>query len=275
MGAGAKSEAIRLIGAAITILDGEDAEPTDDDLYADTDTDEEDGPSRYEAAVARIDRLLDHGISRRVDHRVRQHKLDNNRWADFEASAAAEAIADRPGMAVLLGSHPSGYVRQEAVRLAHETIAAATKPESEVKVFPGLSRMLSQRSLDAISQVQEPAVAAVASLFEAEAAADNTGRMPTFVERACRELIATTRCVIDCPELVLAALGLFDSRVGRYSNNGVRDHHRHNLKEVDRRAQLLSELERLRPTLDAHTSQQAADRLVAFYEASMRPTTAV
>lgn len=257
MGAGAKSESIRLIGAAIEVIEA---------LAS--------GDGAGTEAEARVDRVLDHGISRRVDHRLRQHKVTNNPWADFEVNTTEAAVAARPGMAVVLGSHPNGHVRQEAVRLGAITVTTASSADNEVKVLPGLAGMLSQRALDPVPPVQEPAIAAVAELFANEAASDNTGRMPTSVERAGRELLATTRCITECPALTVAALDLFASRVGRYSNNGVRDHHRHNLKEVDRRAQVLTELERLRPTLveEAHTN--AADRLIAFYDESMQPTTA-
>lgn len=257
MGAGAKSESIRLITAAIEVIES---------LKSSTD--------EADDAATRVDRLLDHGISRRVDHRLRQHKLDNNPWAEFEVGTAETTAAARPGMLVLLGSHPNGHVRQEAVRLGAAVVAAAADSGTDVKVLPGLARMLAQRSLDAIAPVREPAIQAVATLFATEMASDNDGRMPTSVERAGRELLATTRCVVECPALVESALDLFAARVGRYSNNGVRDHHRHNLKEVDRRAQVLAELQRLRETLTDGPQAQAADRLIAFYDASMRPTTA-
>lgn len=257
MGAGAKSESIRLIGAAIEVVEALES-----------------GGDASVEAEARVDRVLDHGISRRVDHRLRQHKVENNPWADLKVAAAASAVEARPGMAVVLGSHPNGHVRQEAVRLAAITVDTASDPDNEVRVSPGLAGMLSQRALDPVPPVRELATAAVAALFATEAASDNTGRMPTSVERAGRELLATTRCITECPELTIAALDLFASRVGRYSNNGVRDHHRHNLKEVDRRSQVLTELARLRPTLNVEAQTQAADRLIAFYDESMHPTSA-
>lgn len=258
MGAGAKSEAIRLISAAIEVIEGiASGEEPDDEI------------------TTRIDRVLDHGVSRRVDHRLRQHKADNNVWADFDVAQIESALAARPGLAVVLGSHPNGYVREEAVRLAAKTVDAAAEADSDVKVLPGLAQMLSQRALDPVPTVQARAIDAVAALMATEASSDNTGRLPTAVERACRELVGTTKCIGAYPQLVGQALDLFALRVGRYSNNGIRDHHRHNLKEVDRRTQLLTELEHLRPALTDETAQHAADRLIEFYQASMRPTSAV
>ncbi len=269
MGAGAKSEAIRLTAAAIEILGARaDENPAGDDAV-------------HNETVARVDRLLEHGISRRVDHRVRQRQLANNPWADLAVAAAEDAVAATPGMLVLLGSHPNGYIRQEAVRLATAALVEAAKTDpaptdsgASSKVLPGVTRMLAQRALDSSPQVRSAASEAVRLLFVNELASDNTGRMPTNVERAGRELLAHVRCVVEWPGLVETALDLFDNRVGRYSNNGVRDHHRHNLREVDRRSQLLADLRKLRPTIEESVPQHAADRLIDFYERSMHPTQA-
>ncbi len=247
MGAGAKSEAIRLIGSASAVMEeiagGEPAEAEH---------------------LNRIGRLLDHGISHRVDHQIRQRDTSASSWSSLEVDGVAAIAEAEPNMLVMLGSHKSGYVRQESARLAIPIVEAGT-------ARPGLTRMLAQRALEVIPSIKEVGTAGVAALFAQELASDNTGRLPTAVERAAREITENTKCAEQCPELVMSALDLFELRVGRYSNNGSRDHHRHNLKEVDRREQIMSEMKRTSGDLTNEASIAAAERVIAFYQASMSP----
>ncbi len=256
MGAGAKSEAIRLVMSANELICG-----AADGLEVD-DTHRE-----------RIVRALDHGISRRVDHRIRQTHTDAPAWYDLGAEQVTALVATDPGMVVVLGSHPNGRVREAAVRLARSWIAP-TDPATTRKPPAGVTRMLAQRALDATPPVRTAAIELVAELFAHEMNPAFRGRMPTGVERAAREIVAQTKSVTLCPELVDAALDLFACRIGRYSVDGVRDHHQHTLQEVDRREQVLGELRRLVPELTDEASIAAANRLVDFYERSMRPVRA-
>ncbi len=249
MGGGAKNEAVRLIGSAnavLTEIDG--GEPADGEHHN------------------RIGRLLDHGISHRVDHQIRQRDTRETAWSLVEPTDVARLADAEPNMLVVLGSHKSGYVRQEAARLGRPIV-------EDGNARPGVTRMLAQRALEAIPDIRAVGADGVAALFAMELASENTGRLPTAVERAAREITEHTKCAHLCPELVTTALDLFERRVGRYSNNGSRDHHRHNLKEVDRREQILSEVRRTADELEGD-ALAVGQRLIAFYEASMTPTRA-
>ncbi len=258
MGAGAKSEAVRLALVA---------DQTIESIVVGRQVDDE--------VKRKVARLLDHGISRRVDHRIRQVRPEPNAWTDVTADRVAGVVAVEPGMVVLLGSHRSGHVRQAAVELATSWIidpaTAEADPPERRKPAAGVARMLAQRSFDPAPPVSDAARSLVATLFSLEQNSGYQGRMPTGVERAAREVVGQSRSVSACPELVMAALDLFETRVGRYSAGGARDHHRHTLQEVDRRAQVLAELEKLIPELEDPESIAASARLVDFYQRSLQP----
>ncbi len=247
MGGGARSEAIRLIGSAVAVLaeleGGDSAEPEHHN---------------------RIGRLTDHGISRRVDHQIRQRDTGDSAWSSVEVADIARIAEADQNLLVVLGSHKSGYIRQEAARLGIAIVESGS-------ARPGITRMLAQRALDSIPDIRTVGADGVAALFAMELSSDNEGRLPTAVERGAREITEHTKSPELCPELVMNALDLFEQRVGRYSNNGSRDHHRHNLKEVDRREQILSELRRTHDQLEDERAITAGQRLIAFYEASMTP----
>ncbi len=251
VGSGAKAEAERLVASASAVI----SEIAGDGA----------APSEHKN---RIGRLIDHGISRRVDSQIRQRSKPGSAWAGLEATAV-EALAEaEPNLLVMIGSHPSGYVRQEAARLALPIVDAGDPR-------PGIARLLSQRALDAIPSVREVARAGVEAMFAAELARTDEGWMPRGTERGAREIVEQVRCVELCPELVDTALDLFASRTGRYAlSKGVFDHHRHNRKEVDRRAQLLADLQKISSDLDPGPQQAAAHRLIDFYEASLTPVRA-
>ncbi len=253
MGAGAKNEAIRLTEAANALIAAlDEGRPVSDDDHV------------------RMVRLLEHGLSRRVDHRIRQLHLDTPAWSGLRPERVAAIAALEPGLAVLMGSHPDGFVRQAAVEGARSWLASADgSPPARPPV--GLTRMLAQRALDAIPPVGQAARQAVAELFATESEPDHRGRMRNGVERAAREIVAQTRSVVVCPDLVIAALDLFDTHVGRYSITGTPDHHRHTLREVDRREQVLAELGALLPQLTGEASRSAAVRLIDFYQRSLTP----
>ncbi len=253
MGAGAKQEAIRLVSAA-------------NDLITSLDTAEPVAPDHRD----RMARLLDHGMSRRVDHRIRQLHLDASAWSGLRPDRVEALSANEPGMLVVLGSHPDGQIRQASVELARSSLVP-TDGSPRRKPPVGLTRMLAQRALDATPQVSAAARGAVAALFAEELMSEHRGRLPNGVERAAREIVAQTRSVTACPELVTAALDLFDSRTGRYSTTGVPDHHRHTLQEVDRREQVLAELQALLPDLTSEAAREIGRRLVDFYRRSLTP----
>ncbi len=256
MGAGAKSEAIRLVESANQLIESADAGTVLDEMHRD-----------------RVVRALDHGLSRRVDHRIRQTHGLAPAWFELAVERVGSLAEADPGMVVVLGSHPNGHVREAAVRLARPWITP-TDPTLTRKAPVGITRMLAQRALDPTPPVRAAAIELVAELFAHEMNPSYRGRMPTGVERAAREIVAQTRSVVLCPELVDSALDLFACRIGRYSIDGVRDHHQHTLQEVDRREQVLNELRRLLPDLTAPASIDAANRLVDFYQRSMRPVRA-
>lgn len=253
MGAGAKSEAIRLTSAANDLIERFEAgEPLTDVL------------------TDRMARLHDHGISRRVDHRIRQLSTQPAAWSAISAEQVGPVASLAPGMLVLLGSHPNGHVRQVAVEIATARLLPADSSVGR-KAPVGLTRMLARRALDPTPQVREASQSALALLFANELTFADGTRMPNGIERATREIVAQTRSVTVCSHLVDAALDLFDSRVGRYSVDGVRDHHQHTLQEVDRRAQVLGELEVMLPRLDDEAALATGTRLADFYRRSLRP----
>ncbi|MEZ5379583.1 MAG: hypothetical protein R2733_23990 [Acidimicrobiales bacterium] len=255
MGAGAKSEAIRLVESANQLIVAASS-----------------GGDVADAHTERIRRALDHGLSRRVDHRVRETHIEAPGWYDLTADEVDGLVANEAGMLVVLGSHPNGRIREAAVHLA-QPIVEPTDPNAR-KPPAGVTRMLAQRSLDPTPPVREAAISLVAALFRNELRPEFSGRMPTGVERAAREIVAQSRAVVRCPQLVEAALDLFACRIGRYSVDGVRDHHQHTLTEVDRREQVLAELRRLVTTLDDEAQIAAGNRLIEFYERSLRPVRA-
>lgn len=255
MGAGAKGEAIRLVSSANELIVSTDGEAVD------------------EGHRERVVRAHDHGISRRVDHRIRQTNIEAPSWFDLDSDRVEGLVSADPGMLVILGSHPNGRIRETAVRAAAPWIMP-TDPGTTRKPPAGITRMLAHRSLDVAPQVREAAVELVAALFERELNPEFSGRMPTGVERAAREIVGQTKAVILCPQLVDAALELFACRIGRYSVVGVRDHHQHTLQEVDRREQVLGELRKVAAELTEDASIASAARLVDFYERSLRPVRA-
>ncbi len=253
MGTGAKSEAIRLTAVGNDVIElVERGEPLNELL--------EDLTSR----------LLEHGLSRRVDHRIRQLSSPPAAWSALTHDRVPSIAETVPGMIVLLGSHPNGRVRQAAVERASGLLFT---PEGGVgrKAPVGLTRMLARRALDATPQVQTAAESTVAALFANEATFAHGTRMPNGIERATREIVAQTKSLSVCPQLVDAALDLFDSRTGRYSLDDVRDHHQHTLQEVDRRKQVLAELESMLPGIDDEAVHATGVRLADFYRQSMRP----
>ncbi len=256
MGAGAKSEAIRLVESANQLIASVG-----------------DGASVAEAHHERASRALDHGLSRRVDHRIRQTHIDAPAWDDVTLEQIDALVATDPGLLVILGSHPNGRIREAAIRGSASWINPDER-ETTRKPPAGVTGMLAHRALDATPPVRDAAVELVAELFAHEMNPEFRGRMPTGVERAAREIVAQTKAVILCPRLVDAALDLFACRIGRYSVAGVRDHHQHTLQEVDRRGQVLDELRRVVPDLTDEFSIAAAARLLDFYERSLRPVRA-
>lgn len=258
MGAGAKSEAIRLVESANQVLGATSVR----DLDAE--------PSVHRT---RMEHAFDHGLTRRVDQRVRQTKIEAPHWFALTAEGAEAAIDADRSLVVVLGSHPDGHVRAAATRAGADRLANP-HPDETRKPSAGVTGMLAHRAIDPVPAVRELAIEAVSTLFAGELHPDFKGRMPTGVERAAREMVAQAKALSLCPGLVGQALDLFDCRVGRYSNDGVRDHHRHSLKEVDRRGQLLDELQRLVPTLDDPGAVEVGARLVDFYQRSMRPVRA-
>lgn len=256
MGAGAKGEAIRLVSSANALIEASVSGAIVEDGHAE-----------------RIVRAHDHGISRRVDHRIRQTTIDAAAWFGLDSDRVEGLVAGDPGIVVILGSHPNGRVREAAVRAARPWILPEN-PDSARKPPAGITRMLAHRSLDVAPPVRETAIELVAALFERELNPEFSGRMPTGVERAAREIVGQTKSVFLCPQLVEDALDLFECRIGRYSVAGVRDHHQHTLQEVDRREQVLGELQRTVPDLTDDASIATAARLVQFYERSLRPVRA-
>lgn len=256
MGAGAKNEAIRLTAAAAALIDSLDGGPalTDDD-------------------ASRLARLFDHGMSRRVDQRIRKLSSAGAGWVGIDVDRLSALVAHEPAMVVLAGAHPNGRVRQRAVELAAALISP-TEGDPPARPPVGVARMLALRSLDPVPQIRAIAVDALERLFAAELASGREGRMLNGTERAAREIVAQVRSVTACPQLVSAALDLFEQRTGRYVINGVRDHHRRTLHEIDRRSQLLVELEAMAPQLTDETTRSVAARLVDFYQRSLLPLAA-
>ncbi len=211
----------------------------------------------------RVLRLVEHGITRNVDTQVRQVAGTSDVWDTVGPDQVQALVAVNPGMEVLLGAHRNGYVRQTVLE------------RRSGEVLPGIARMLAQRAVDGIPPVRALAQQHIAALFSAEIAEVNDGRMPTNVEKAARELVGLTRSVTLCPTELLQALNLFSTRVGRYSRHGARDHHRHDLRETDRRAQLLDDVQLMLTTLTEPAEIEAATQLITFYEASLVPAARV
>lgn len=266
MGAGAKNEAIRLTAAATVMIESVLTGSVRTTSVVDGEAVSDDG-------AARIARLFDHGISRRVDHRIRQLRSDSTAWTELDVDRVSELVASERGMLVLSGSHPNGRVRQRAIELAASLLAPADGVDT-IRPPVGVTRMLAQRALDPVPQVSGSAIEVLAVIFATELASERGGRMPNGIERGAREIVAQTRSVIECPELVDAALDLFDNRAGRYVTTGVRDHHRHTLQEVDRRTQLLEGLQVMLPELGDDASRATAARLLDFYARSLVPSVA-
>jgi len=243
VGAGPRNEAKKLIGLV--------------DVFVRT------GSYAEEGDHARIERLEEHGLTRNVDMQLRQVVGVGPDWDALAPECVVELVEQNRGLEVLLGSHRSGHVR-EAVVTSH------SEPP-----LPGVARMLAQRAIDGVPTVAEAAQSSLHRLFQDELASGNDGRMPTNVEKAARELVGLTKSVTLCPTQLLEAVELFNARVGRYSRRGARDHHRHDLRETDRRSQLLIDLHALSRHLEDAQATRAVEALIDFYERSMVPAVRV
>jgi hypothetical protein len=202
-----------------------------------------------------------HGLTRSVDREVRRFRAEETAWGDLDPDVAGELARLDPGLVVLFGAHRNGYVREAMMDIA-----------SSLTHVPGVVSMLAYRTVDRVPPVRESAQETIRSLFEAELQNDAGGVMPTVVNRAAKGVVASPDSVIECPDLVILALKLFETRTARWRRDRGRDHHERTLREVDRRSQVLDHLRRLTPPLDNDASREATSQLIEFYEHSLLST---
>lgn len=202
-----------------------------------------------------------HGLTRSVDREVRRFRADGTPWGNLDPGVACDLAPLDPGLVVLLGAHRNGYVREAMMALA-----------AELTHIPGVVSMLAYRTVDRVPPVRDSAQTAIRSLFEAELENEAGDVMPTVVNRAAKGVVASPDSVVYCPDLVLLALQLFETRSARWRRDRGRDHHERTLREIDRRSQVLDHLRELAPTLDNDASREAAAQLIEFYRHSLVST---
>lgn len=199
-----------------------------------------------------------HGINRSVDREVRRLRVDGTPWGDLNAETARTVAALDVGLVVLLGAHRSGYVREAIVQAA-----------ADLTHVPGVVSMLALRCVDRVPPVRDTAQQSMRLLFETELDGQSDGVMTTVVNRAAKGIVVSPDSVIHCPDLVVMALKLFETRTPRWRRDRGRDHHERTLKEIDRRSQVLDHLRHLEPTLHEEASREACAQLIQFYHHSL------
>jgi hypothetical protein len=202
--------------------------------------------------------LAPHGLTRSADREVRRFRAEGTPWGDLDPVVARELALRDPGLVVLFGAHRNGYVREAMMDVA-----------TDLTHVPGVVSMLAYRTVDRVPPVRETARKSIRLLFETELDNESDGVMPTVINRAAKGVVVSPDSVIHCPELVVMALKLFETRTPRWRRDRGRDHHERTLKEVDRRSQVLEHLRHLEPTLDAEASQEACSGLIGFYHRSL------
>ncbi|MFW2381722.1 MAG: hypothetical protein ACN4GZ_08195 [Acidimicrobiales bacterium] len=207
---------------------------------------------------ASLSYLAAHGINRGVDREVRRLRMDGTPWGDLDPDTARPLVEIDPGLVVLLGAHRNGYVREVVVQHA-----------GDLTHIPGVVSMLAFRCVDRVPPISESAQASLRSLLAVALDGNSEEPMTTVINRAAKGIVVSPDSVIHCPDLVVMALKLFETRAPRWRRDRGRDHHERTLKEVDRRSQVLEHLRHIEATLDDDASRAACTQLIEFYEHSL------